>query len=386
MRIGIVTFWQTTDNYGQVLQAYALQKYLLLNGHEPFFIRYNFIERKLHKPLWKRLLKKVLVFPEIKRLQREKRERYNIEKDKKSNAERLFSEFRKTHFIFSEKSYNTLQELRTDSPKADCYIAGSDQVWAQLLNIDDNKVFFLDFGPKRILRISYAASFAMMTYPPTLCKRLKKQLSHFNAISVREDSGVEICASVGVKAQKVLDPTLLIDKQNYQGLISSISRKEKSYVYIYSLNIESPKDIGWNKIKKYADCHNWNVIVTSSSGYITGDGVWNNEKVQLEKATIEEWLSNIVHSNLFVTTSFHGVVFAIILQKDFVYVPLKGKYAKGNNRALNLLSSLNLSERVYSEDNSFERVIENLIDWDVVSRLLQKERKISEDFLFNCLS
>lgn len=386
MKIGIVTFWQTTDNYGQVLQAYALQKYLSLKGHKSFLIRYNFIGRKLYKPLWKRLLKKALVFPEIKKLQREKLERYNIEKDKKNNAERLFNEFRKKYFIFSEKSYNTLQELRTEPPIADCYITGSDQVWAQLLNIEDNKAFFLDFGPEHILRISYAASFAMTTYPPTLCKLLKKQLSHFNAISVREDSGVDICANVGAKAQKVLDPTLLIDKQNYLELTSSISRKKKPYIYIYSLNIESPKDIGWDDIKKYADCHNWGVIVTSSSGYITGNGVWNDEKVQLEKATVEEWLSNIERSNLFVTTSFHGVVFAIILQKDFVYVPLKGKYSKGNNRALDLLSSLNLSERVYSGGNSFEHIIENTIDWGLVSRLLQNEKNRSEEFLFNSLS
>ena len=111
-----------------------------------------------------------------------------------------------------------MTKIQQNPPQADCYITGSDQVWAQLLDNINNEGFFLNFGSSQIKRISYAASFAMTSYPQELKKKLKEKLSIFSAISVRESSGVEICKELGYNVSWVLDPTFLLEQSDYLSL------------------------------------------------------------------------------------------------------------------------------------------------------------------------
>ena len=171
MKIGIITFWQSENNYGQILQCFALQKYLRIQGHEAYLIRYT---HYMSKPtLRERLVKIFKIYPIIKKII------HTLNKDKRSqpsnSVDRGFFLFKSKYIVSSPNLYRNLLELKKNPPEADCYITGSDQVWAQLLNHKNNEIFFLNFGDKNIKRISYAASFAMNKYPAHLATKLKKE-------------------------------------------------------------------------------------------------------------------------------------------------------------------------------------------------------------------
>ena len=144
MRIGIVTFWQSGDNYGQQLQCWALQRYLKGIGHEPFLIRYLYKE-----PLWRKCLKlmakTVLVYP-LLRWWRHREVRRMEAVNRVKNKERRFEEFRKSHIYQTQRIYGSLKELRKDPPTADLYITGSDQVWHPvLLRRKDDRAYWLAY-------------------------------------------------------------------------------------------------------------------------------------------------------------------------------------------------------------------------------------------------
>ena len=378
MRIGIVTFWQSDDNYGQQLQCWALQRYLKRLGHEPFLIRYLYKESVWRKWL-KIMVKTALIYPllgwwrhrDVRRMEAVNRVK---------NEVRRFEEFRNSHINQTQRIYGTLKELRQDPPVADVYIAGSDQIWHPvLLRRKDDRVFWLDFGEDKVRRIAYAASYGADKCPSGLQKELSGRLSRFDALSVREGSGVSICQAAGKEAVHVLDPTLLLAKEDYLSLSQDISRSPSPYIFIYSINISSNEEICWPELRGFAESEGLSLVVTPASGYLPGRELF--EGVEYCYATIPEWLSLIRYSGFVVTTSFHGVVFCICFHKPFIYFPLLGTHAKGNSRVLNLLSRLSLSDNVWKVPGDFERIYNLSVDWDKVEELLAPLRDKSTSFL-----
>ena len=380
MKIGVVTFWQSTDNYGQLLQMYALQQVLKKWGLSPYVIRYDFENRILPPNNIIRRILKILLYPLF--LIKKNWRKLKIIKKHKQDALRGFDEFKIKHIDFSTCFYHSLSALRRNPPVADTYIVGSDQVWSQLLSVEENKAFFLNFGNEYTNRISYAASFGMGSYPKELLPVLKKCLQLFNAISCREKSGVEICASVGISASRVLDPTLLIIGDDYLNL-GVRKRWNIPYIYIYSLNIEKEDDIQFDRLKKYCTNMQLDIKITNGSGYIEKRDLFLCESHDAPK--VEDWLSNIKYANAVVTTSFHGVVFCILFHTPFVYIPLMGRFSGGNNRAIELLTDLELSDRILSEQNRYSEILSNRINWDCVNNKLTYLKKNSIDFLKNAI-
>lgn len=386
MKIGIITLWQSSDNYGQQLQCWALQQELIKLGHEPYLIRYD-IEHKFgkNKPsIMKKILKLLLVYPIVPFLMRKIKERkeqklgaYNALR----NVERNFANFRKDNIIMSNQVYTSLQNLKETPPKADAYIVGSDQVWAFLLDNLENRAMFLDFGEKTTKRIAYAPSFSMPSYPDRLKSLLKNNLERFDFLSVREQTGVKICNELGFQSQTVLDPTLLLEKDSYATISSSESIG--NYIYLYYLNIKDAEEVQWYRLKQFAKKSKLKIIATPASGYIQGRELFDN--VEYRYATIPQWINLINGARLVVTTSFHGVVFCILHHTPFVYFPLKGKFSKGNNRVLDLLIDLNLSDRIMKEGETFATIMKKELNWNNVDALLNKFRNLSEDFLKEAL-
>ena len=156
MKIGVVTYWHGSSNYGMMMQCWALQHKLKEMGHEPFVIRFD-PERPKYILLAKKMIDKFKRFLSkgyrIEARNNDERERYNAEKDKL----RAFDAFRGKHLQFSERYYRYASELIKNPPMADCYIAGSDQIWCMDLSIDGNaKGMFLAFGDDNIRRVAYA--------------------------------------------------------------------------------------------------------------------------------------------------------------------------------------------------------------------------------------
>jgi len=384
MKIGIITFWQSDDNYGQVLQCYALQKYLESLGHEPFLIKFS-PRTVLNISYKKRLLKILKIYPLfqyfIEKIKKKKDLQYQKQLDIK-NKRRNFNQFRTENIRSTEKIYNSLEELRNDPPPADFYITGSDQVWVMLLDQEDNKGYFLDFGSDKTKRISYAASFSREFYPVEFLPQLKHQLSKFDAISVREDVGVKICEGAGFKAIKTLDPTLLLPKSGYFD-DKTIDKIDEKFFYVYSINIRDPKDVCWEEVCKYGGEKDLKAIVTTSSGHFAGREIFGN--VEYSYATIHQWLNNINCAEFVVTTSFHGVVFCLIMNKNFIYFPLKGHYARGNNRVVSLLNSVGLSDKICWDKDNLRSCIEHTVEWESVNEKIEDMRLQSIQFLEDSL-
>lgn len=372
MKIGIITFWTSKDNYGQLLQCWALQQYLLQAGHSPFLIRFipgHSVAGFRGTCIWQvlRAIKNTLFGLINGRFLLSIR-----------NRNRQFDKFRKQHIIQSAQLYNGLKSLQDNPPKADIYITGSDQVWARSLNDKDTAGYFLDFGLPATKRISYAASYAMAEYPNDGKEALAENLKRFNAISVREKEGVDICRSVGVEAKHVLDPTFLLSADAYRG-IASEPKQTKKYLYVYYVNILSANEIYFDDIKKYAAANGLRLICAPASGMCEGRELVKG--VKYDYATVTEWIANIDNASLVVTTSFHGVVFCLKMHTMFAYVPLKGGRGRGNNRVIELLHSLGLMSCVMTEKYTLRQVMACEIDWEAIDRKINGMFEESFGFL-----
>lgn len=391
MKIGIITFWESKDNYGQVLQAYALQQILLDLGHQPFQIKYSLSgsrnSQQQRRAFIKIILKSITIYPLVLKYLRyrenRKNEKYKVEIEQK-NKQRKFDIFRKKYIRSNSLIYQTITEIQNNPPEADCFITGSDQVWRMLLDNENNRAYFLDFGRRDIKRISYAASFSRSYYPKQYITQLKDLLSRFDAISVREYEGVDICKNVGISAIQVLDPTFLLKKASYLSLCLNKETKTDKYIYIYSINIQKSEEINWKEIVSYAKKNNYRLLATTSSGNIPGREILTG--AEYIYATIPEWLSYVNGAKCVMTTSFHGVVFCLIMHTNFVYFPLCGKRAEGNGRVYSLLESIGLLHRICKKKNSLHEVLQNEINWDIVDMSLKEQREHCMKFLENSLT
>lgn len=386
MRIGVITFWESNDNYGQQLQCWALQQYLRKMGHEPFLIRtYAWPipkEKAPIKRLKQRIKNKLIEFLFASSLAY-KPFVYNRLKSllNKEAIRRTFPKFRRENLKMS-RIYYTPSDLVNNPPKADVYIAGSDQVWNYWLPQDVYAISFLQFGAKDVRRISYAPSISHNELTEEIKPIIKEYLQSFTAISVRELSSVRLIEELGFNAERVLDPSMLLKAENYLELAKySIG---KANVFIYSMNYASANDIPFEIIQDYAKQRNLPIFVTPGSGYLPAKELF--EGVEYSYATIQEWIQHIAQSELVVTASFHGVVFAILFHRQFIYTPLRGEFSIANQRVLDLLHDLELEARIWENEGKYDRsFLESPIDWKNVDTKLSNLRNISYAYLYNAL-
>ena len=379
MKIGIVTHWMAVDNYGGMLQSYALQRYLRNLGHDAYLIRF-YIDKKnqqSHSVRIKSALKELLislnVFPNARDIKKENRIRQERSK------RRRFDEFRNNNIALSPKVYKSLYEIKNDPPEADLYITGSDQVWAGDLNNPNIWIFYLDFGGKNVKRISYAASFGFSYFPGKNVDKFKELLSGFNAISVREANGIDICKKYGFDATRCVDSTFLINKEQYISIMSPRKHNEE-YVFFYTVNVSTPDEIYWKELREYLSSQGKKCVVTTGSGYLRAEEIFEN--AIYDYATVEEWISNIFFSDVVITSSFHGIAFSLILHKDFIYLPLKGTAGGGNNRIVDLLSLLGLDKRQAQSFEEVKELINDKIDYNSInSQKYQQLINQSESYL-----
>ncbi|MDR2409920.1 MAG: polysaccharide pyruvyl transferase family protein [Bacteroidales bacterium] len=362
MKIGVMTFWWSKDNYGQLLQCYALQKYLRDAGHDTYLIRYDSRNDYVKTPLWKKVVK---AFNPVKLFNffYYKVKKY---KNKKTNTLRKFDSFRKHYIQQSEKVYYSYHELLEDPPEADVYISGSDQVWNPDCILFENttnqvKAYFLDFGKSETKRIAYAASFGKERVADNFIQEINPLLKKFNYVSVREKSGLNICQQCGVKAEWILDPTMLLSAADYQALYAyeSMPRIKEPYCFLYMLSNKC--DFSIKTIYGWAERKSLEII------YVTGNLKYDTYKKIY--ATIPEWLYLIDKAKYVITNSFHCFVFSLIFQKNFGIIPLTRKYVGMNNRFDSLFEMFEIKQRFI--DNSMT-VLDTDIDWNKVDDRFKK--------------
>lgn len=386
MKIGVITYWSSSDNYGQQLQCFALQKYLIGLGHDAYLIKYM---PTSHIPLWRRIARSIKYRLLVSSQQKEKDKRLKLicERNKLLNCRRGFKEFRDKYIKSTEIVYRNIKELRNNPPAADIYICGSDQVWNNSLKDPDTAGWFLDFGKPTVKRVSYAASIGR-DIDSSEINRFTKYLKNFNAISVREQKAYTLCHQLGFdKSIIAIDPTLLLNSSAYDSIEIDSNGTDvagKPYVFIYTLNIRTAEEIYWDDFQKIIAKDGLQIRSVSSSGYLPARELLPG--VQNEQATIPEWLSLIKHSEYVITTSFHGVVFCLLYHKPFYAVLLNNEYSKGNDRIISLLESLHLSNLIVPNSESLKQINFENIDWIDVDAMIALLRQKSTHFIDDILS
>ena len=382
MKIAVTTFFQSQTNYGQLLQAFALQQVLMQMGHYPYIIRYGF-----HEPLVP-IHGLERIEPSFAKLLS------NMSKQEaKAGTEdnRHFDDFRQQHLNLSQNAYNTVEELRRFPPVADCYLTGSDQVWAQLLCHENNATFFLDFGIDDVLRVAYAPSFALNAYPEEQNHLLAKHLKRFDAISTREKAGLEICKKAGYEATWVVDPTMLLSGDYYRLLAteSSTSLPEKgNYALVYHVNIKKDDLSCWAQFSQYNAAHGLDAFAVhaNAEGQPKDEVEFLAPDATYLYPTIQDWIRLIDGSRYVLTTSFHGMLFAIMLHKPFFVSLRPQSMFAGNDRFTDILAELGLQDRIATARTDVDAMLQQSVDWDAVDHKLAQLHEQSLSYLKESLA
>jgi hypothetical protein len=372
MKIGIMTFWWSDDNYGQILQCYALQKYLRNAGHDAYLIRYDPRNDYEKTPALRKVIKAFNPVKLVRYIWYKIKKRTIYDRLAIINTTRNFEDFREKYIKQSEKIYFSYQELLEDPPESDMYIVGSDQVWnpdflSSKKNTNRVKAYFLDFGDTGKKQIAYAASFGKEQTADDFIREITPLLKKFDYVSVREKSGVDICRQCGVKAEWVPDPTMLLNADDYRILFKNEQSvlPGKPYLFLYLLGNKTKLSIKavyqWAKEKKLE-------VV-----YVSGNAQVDNYKKVC--ATIPQWISLIDNAEYVLTNSFHGCVFSLIFQKPFIPIMLTGKDVSGMNTRLTSL--FELCELKFDNDNQSSQLNSSIYDFDE-NRLNKKLSTIKE--------
>lgn len=352
MKVGIVT-QPLYANYGGILQNYALQQVLKKMGHEPVTLDYM-----PSLPFWRYCLYAgktfLLVFIPSKRHPLKPYHHFL----QRPAALKLFVDDHIAH----TKTVASYSARQLSKYGIEAIVVGSDQVWRYKYNNENIEDKYLAFAwnydcPK----LAYAASFGVdcWDYPDSATKRVKELIKQFNAVSVRETSAALLCQDIlGVEAPVVLDPTLLLTREEYLPLCQPARRGDEPYLASYVLDADERKH---DMITTFAEEKGLSVI---------------NMTVSDNGCSIEEWLSMIRNAEYVITDSYHGSIFSIIFGKQFYAFDNKGR---GADRFYTLFSALGLMSRLMDETvTSFP---DNKIDYTLVNSKLNSIKEISLEFL-----
>lgn len=356
-------------NHGASLQAYALMSYLQKMGHEveiidykPDYLSNHYKLFTINNPKWEKNFLTKLIYITLKipgRLDSLKR--------KKS-----FDNFTKQYLNITSKTYHTNEELKSDLPKGDAFICGSDQIWNSLHKNGRDRAFYLDFVPKNKLKIAYAASFATDTIADEFKPMVKQLVSQLDGIGVREISGVKILNDLGInKAINVLDPVFLLSTEDWDKI--AIELFEEKYLLIYDFD-KNPL------IKKIAQ------EVSKEKGYKIYS--INNYKSGYEDKVFqysgpEMFVSLVKNAKLVISNSFHAVVFSLIYNKEIVVV---NRNENINTRMRDLLKLVNLENQLITEDNYNLQNALLPINYKSVNQCLEKNIRISKEYIDTVLN
>lgn len=374
MKIGILTH-ELATNYGGILQNYALQQILISMGHKPITLNHKAPSPYTFLVKVASYLKQV--YKNIKGVNENLRV-WNTQKEKDYIAKNILP-FVEKNIVHTLPFYQ--HDLKAYIPNdLDAIIVGSDQVWNPNYMKPIERFFLSDFVGLNILKISYAASFGghrwMFNERQTeICKTLLKE---FDLITVREDSGVNMCKDhLEMNAHHVLDPTMLLDSEHYRSLLKKgrIRMKKSMMVYILDNSIEK-KNLVDNVA--YTLGLEINSIMPKSS--FRKEGAKGIDKCVFP--AVETWIQGFDDADFVVTDSFHGTVFSIIFNKPFITIINR---ERGADRFTSLLKIFGLDDRLVDVNNNYHCLLNKSIDFQKVNRILDNRRNYSISLLNNIL-
>lgn len=365
MKIGILTL-PPIANYGGILQAYALQKVLRQMGHQPETWRRAY---RKETPL-RRLTDALKVWV---------RKTFHY-CDEDLRITQYTHRFIQKHL--KRRGIVSFADIRPSDYGA--IIVGSDQIWRNVFfrptwgqheDIADAFLAFTDGW--NIKRIAYAPSFGrddVSEYSPEQIEACGRALRQFDAVSVREQSGVDICKKAfGVNAQWVIDPTMLLPVEDYKRLIPQGEGPRSKFLMKYVLDDSEEKNAMCEMLAKQRGAE-----VRQSNGKFDDFSLPLEERIQ---PPVESWLRNFRDASFVFTDSFHACVFSILFHKQFAVVGNKGR---GLSRFESLLGLFGLENRMVETPQDCQSLQE--IDYTRVDAILERERAKSLRFLKEVLA
>ena len=358
-KVAIITFHNAV-NYGAILQCYALQSFIEQHctcsvdvlDYQPIYFRKVFFDPMKpwtaigFKNKGKALAKCVLLNREMRSLSRKHRELLRYMRQK-------------LH----------LEPVKQEEDRYyDCYITGSDQVW-NLEMMENDTTYLLDFV-KKGKKISYAASFKVSDVDEFAQKAYQKHLPTFDSISVRESNlQAYLQNEYGLKTDCVLDPTLLIGREFWKSEVNDIPTVSGKYLLLYYVNM--PQHLV-DRAFAFAKERDLRVV---SLNKLRGRA----DYLDYSGASIEEFLNLVANAETVFTTSFHGMAFSILFEREFYY-EIPEKSYNNNARLEDLAGKLDLQAQNL-ENTAYEE-----ISWADVQARLAEHRRDSVEFLMHALS
>lgn len=366
MKIGIITIHRI-HNYGSVLQAYALQQVCEDLGYQVEIIDYVFPnsfqvgnryqsvgDTQPNEPKWIKMLFAQSLLRQHKGID------LFVEKKLKLTPQR----------------YSSPDALKTAPPEYDVYITGSDQVWSPR-HCNGDPAFLLHFAPDEKKKISYAASIGTDTIPEELQPLFSSLLGRYQHIAIRENSGRELIKNLtGKDAQVVLDPTLLLNREEWNSIATPRRLVRKKYILCYYLNYsfnafpyvdELAKDVqrktGYQIVRVARPPHH---LSLSHTKYRIG-------------AAPEDFLALVRDAEIVLTTSFHGTAFAVNYGKP-VFTVVKDLKAS-DSRQVSLMQNLGLEDKILSLTSPFPQKSQYGYDTQLEQQKLEQLRQQSKDYL-----
>lgn len=361
MKVQVITR-HTPINYGSLLQAIATQKIFESTGCDCQIIdyfrtdeEYGEIERTIlkNKKNWNSSLIKRSFYLGL-------RVPASIYAGKKFRA-------MQQKYLHLTQRYSSNAELKEKIEAADYYVTGSDQVWGKIACGQYDTSYFLDFVQEDSKKMSFASSMGHATSTPEEEKLFVESIRKYKHVAVREDSAKDYLRGLGIEAEQVLDPTLMVNSSEWRQMEGQ--KPNGKYVLIYQ--IHNDKKLG-KYAKEYAARKGLPLIRVSQ----------NFHQICLEGKfryvpDVSDFLSLIDNADTLVTDSFHGTAFAINLNTNFVEILPNTNTGSRNQSILRLLG---LTDRIVSDMNDFS-IVDRAIDYAPVNEILAAEREKSFEVL-----
>lgn len=361
-KIGILTL-PLNNNYGGIIQLVAL---------------YHFLESKGFCPVW---IDKKQNYSPIKKLAVQFLKNnpfYGIYDPKNFRKIKLFQKqvepFLSRYLPCKTQPVTGYNQLQKAAGEFQAVVVGSDQVWRWEYVRDSYLNYFLDFTNLQTKKIAYAVSFGKDYWEGSeeSVKKISQLLKDFDLISVREDSAIEVCKKTfGINnAVHVLDPSFLPDITFYEKIIRSIDFNKKTVLFNYVLDPTKQSESLVDQVAKFKQLDVSKIYLNKNSS---------------DSSLIENWLAHFYYADFVITDSFHGMVFSIIFNKQFLVI---GNKERGMTRFTSLLKLLDLEHRLIEEDLSLitQQIIENPIDYHFVNKVLTDLRQKSIQLILNTLT
>lgn len=355
-------------NYGASLQAFALMKYLQLQGNDVAIINYkpDYLNSKYRlawyvneKSPYYSKCKNSFVFHCLYVLKR------FIKEHKTIGRKSAFDKFNSKYLNLTDE-YNSYAQLCKNPPKAETYIVGSDQVWNNNpLENGWDPAFYLNFGNNSVKRISYAASFGSTTQCPDI---IKQWLQNLDAISIREESTLNLLNNSRNDITIVCDPVFLLDREEWIKALE-LEHIDSDYIAVY--NLDDNNDI-YKAATVIAKKHKWDIHVINTQ--FKKSGVKN-----ICNADPKRFLIELLNARFIISDSFHATAFSIIFQKDFFTFPFKN--VDSSHRMIDLLNRFNLMSRFNPtniQDNFYSQ-----IDYARIRTSISAYKSYSQGWLLN---